>query len=149
MEITGEFRIPASRQQVWEALNDADILRKSIPGCETLERLSATEFNARIVSKIGPVKAKLATRITLSDVNPPDSYTISGAGQGGVTGFAKGSAHVTLLGEGAATVLHYTAHIQVGGKLAQVGSRLLKGTTRKLADEFFGNFAARVADSAA
>lgn len=145
MEITGEFRIPATRQQVWEALNDPDMLRKSIPGCETLEKLSDTEFDAKIVSKVGPVKAKLATRITLSDINAPQSYTIGGVGQGGVAGFAKGKAHVTLKEDGANTLLHYTAHIQVGGKLAHVGSRLLKGTARKLGDEFFGKFARGVA----
>jgi carbon monoxide dehydrogenase subunit G len=148
MEISGEFRIPASRQHVWQALNDPDILRKSIPGCEALEKLSDTEFDAKIVSKIGPVKAKLATRITLSEINPLESYTISGAGQGGVSGFAKGSARVTLRADEGATVLHYSGHIHVGGKLAQVGSRLLKGTTSKLANQFFGNFAARVTDSA-
>ena len=107
MEITGEFRIPASRQHVWQALNDPDILRKSIPGCEALEKVSDTEFDAKIVSKIGPVKAKLATRITLSEINPLESYTISGAGQGGVSGFAKGSARVTLSTDEGATVLHF------------------------------------------
>jgi carbon monoxide dehydrogenase subunit G len=144
MEITGEFSIPAPRQQVWEALNDPDMLRQSIPGCETLKRLSDTEFDARIVSKIGPVKAKFATRITLSDIEAPQSYTIGGIGQGGVAGFAKGEAHVILRENGASTVLHYSAHIQVGGKLAHVGSRLLKGTVRKLSDEFFGKFARSV-----
>ena len=141
MDLKGEFRIPASRQQVWEALNDADTLRASIPGCQSLEKLSDTDFNARVLSKIGPVKAKFATKITLSNLKPPVSYTLSGQGQGGVAGFAKGSADVTLLEENSETVLRYSARVQVGGKLAQVGSRLLKGSARKLAEEFFGNFA--------
>lgn len=144
MDLTGEFRIPASRQQVWEALNDPDTLRASIPGCQSLDKVSDTEFNAKMLSKVGPVKAKFATKITLSNLNPPQSYTLSGQGQGGVAGFAKGSADVTLLEEDSETVLHYSARIQVGGKLAQVGSRLLKGTARKLAAEFFGNFAAQL-----
>jgi carbon monoxide dehydrogenase subunit G len=144
MDVMGEFRIPASRQEVWEALNDTDTLRASIPGCQSLERLSDTEFSARVLSKIGPVKAKFATKITLSNLNPPESYTLSGQGQGGVAGFAKGSADVTLLEEDNETILRYSARIQVGGKLAQVGSRLLKGAVRKLAEEFFGNFAGQL-----
>jgi carbon monoxide dehydrogenase subunit G len=144
MDVMGEFRIPASRQEVWEALNDTDTLRASIPGCQSLERLSDTEFSARVLSKIGPVKAKFATKITLSNLNPPESYTLSGQGQGGVAGFAKGSADVTLLEEDNETILRYSARIQVGGKLAPVGSRLLKGAVRKLAEEFFGNFAGQL-----
>ena len=144
MDVTGEVRIPASRQQVWEALNDPDTLRGSIPGCQSLDKLSDTEFSAKVLSKIGPVKAKFATKITLSNLKPPESYTLSGQGQGGVAGFAKGSADVTLVEENSETLLRYSARIQVGGKLAQVGSRLLKGSVSKLAEQFFGKFAAKL-----
>ena len=144
MDVTGEVRIPASRQQVWEALNDPDTLRGSIPGCQSLDKLSDTEFSAKVLSKIGPVKAKFATKITLSNLKPPESYTLSGQGQGGVAGFAKGSADVTLVEENSETLLRYSARIQVGGKLAQVGSRLLKGSVSKLAEQVFGKFAAKL-----
>ncbi|MFQ6022164.1 MAG: carbon monoxide dehydrogenase subunit G [Acidiferrobacterales bacterium] len=144
MDMTGEFRIPAPRQQVWEALNDPETLKQCIPGCESMEKISDTEFAAKMLSKVGPVKARFVTRLTLSNLNPPTSYTIAGEGQGGVAGFAKGSADVTLEDEGPETVLRYAAQFQAGGKLAQVGSRLLGGTARKLADDFFGAFAARL-----
>ncbi len=139
MDVTGEFRIPVRRKRVWEALNDPQILQACIPGCESMERVSATEFAAAMKSKIGPVKARFATKIELSNLNPPESYTISGQGQGGVAGFAKGSADVLLAEEDDETVLQYVARVQVGGKLAQVGSRLLSGAAQKLADEFFDN----------
>ncbi|MFQ5936480.1 MAG: carbon monoxide dehydrogenase subunit G [Acidiferrobacterales bacterium] len=144
MDITGEFRIPASRQRVWNALNDPDALRASIPGCQSIEKLSDTQFAAKMLSKVGPVKAKFNTKLTLSKLNPPESYTLTGEGQGGVAGFAKGGADVTLSEDGTQTVLHYSARVQVGGKLAQVGSRLLDGTARKLADEFFTNLVAHL-----
>lgn len=149
MDITGEHTIPASRQAVWEALNDPDVLRECVPGCEELEKVSDTEFNAKVRAKIGPVKANFKTRIQLQDLNPPESYTISGEGQGGAAGFAKGAADVNLEDSGEETILRYSARIQSGGRLAQVGSRLLAGTTRKLANEFFSAFAAHMNPEAA
>jgi carbon monoxide dehydrogenase subunit G len=142
MEMTGEYRIPAARETVWRALNDPEILRQSIPGCETVDKVSDTEFTARVAVAVGPVKAKFNGKVALSDMKPPESYTISGEGQGGVAGFGKGSASVRLEAEGpAATVLRYSAQASVGGKLAQIGTRLVDATARKLAEEFFGRFA--------
>jgi uncharacterized protein len=149
MEMTGEFRIPAPRQRVWEALNDPEILKQSIPGCQTLEKVSDTEFNGKVVASVGPVRATFGGKVTLSDLDPPQSYTISGEGSGGVAGFAKGGAKVNLAEDGGATVLHYEVQAQVGGKLAQVGSRLIDGVARKMASDFFGRFAAAVAPAAA
>src|SRR6266436_2499754 len=145
MEMTGEFRIPAPRQRVWEALNDPEILKQSIPGCQTLEKVSDTEFNGKVVASVGPVRATFGGKVTLSDLDPPQSYTISGEGSGGVAGFAKGGAKVELTEDGGATVLHYAVQAQVGGKLAQIGSRLIDGVARKMANDFFGRFAAAVA----
>jgi uncharacterized protein len=144
MEMSGEYRISAPRARVWEALNDADILKQCIPGCESIEKISPTEFNAKVVAKVGPVKATFTGAVTLSDLVPPTSYKISGEGKGGAAGFAKGGAAVTLEEAGAETVLRYTAQGNVGGKLAQIGSRLIDGTAKKLANEFFGKFAATV-----
>lgn len=141
MDMTGELRLPVPREKVWEALNDPEILKECIPGCESLERISDSEFNAKMLSKVGPVKAKFATKLTISEPKPPVSYTISGEGKGGAAGFAKGGAEVSLDEDGTETVLRYSAKIQVGGKLAQVGSRLIDGTARKMADDFFGRFA--------
>jgi len=145
MEMTGEFRIPAPRQRVWEALNDPEILKQSIPGCQALEKVSDTEFNGKVVASVGPVRATFGGKVMLSDLDPPQSYTISGEGNGGVAGFAKGGAKVNLAEDGGATVLHYEVQAQVGGKLAQVGSRLIDGVARKMASDFFGRFAAAVA----
>ena len=145
MDISGEFDIPASRQQVWKALNDPDILAQCIPGCESIERVSDTELTANMRAKIGPVKARFVSGIVLSNLNPPESYTISGEGKGGPAGFGKGSADVTLDENGGGTTLRYTASLQVGGKLAQVGSRLVGGAARKIADDFFGKFVEVVA----
>src|SRR6266446_4536354 len=131
MEMTGEFRIPAPRQRVWEALNDPEILKQSIPGCQTLERVSDTEFDGKVVASVGPVRATFGGKVRLSDLDPPQSYTINGEGSGGVAGFAKGGAKVNLAEDGGATVLHYEVRAQVGGKLAQVGSRLIDGVARK------------------
>jgi uncharacterized protein len=141
MDMTGEYRIPAPREKVWAALNDPETLRASLPGCESLEKVSATQFVATVVAKVGPVKAKFNGNVELSNLNPPESYTIAGEGKGGAAGFAKGSADVRLAEEAAeVTVLAYTARADVGGKLAQLGSRLIDGTARKMADEFFENF---------
>ena len=140
MEMTGEYRIPASRDQVWAALNDPETLKASLPGCESLEKVSEREFVATVVAKVGPVKAKFNGNVTLSNLDPPQGYTISGEGKGGAAGFAKGGADVRLTEDGGATVLAYTAKADVGGKLAQLGSRLIDGTAKKMADEFFENF---------
>ncbi|NIM28200.1 MAG: carbon monoxide dehydrogenase [Gammaproteobacteria bacterium] len=140
MDINGEFEIATSRQQVWEALNDPDMLARCIPGCESIERESDTELLAKIKARIGPVKARFESRIVLSNLNPPESYTISGEGRGGPAGFGKGSADVTLSESNGNTTLRYTATLQVGGKLAQVGSRLVGGAAKKIADDFFGKF---------
>ena len=145
MDLRGEYRIPADREAVWKALNDPDVLKACIPGCESLEMASPTELAATVVTKIGPVKAKFNGVVTLENLNPPESYTISGEGKGGAAGFAKGGADVHLSAEGAETVLNYEAKAQVGGKLAQLGSRLIDSTAKKLADEFFGNFSETVA----
>jgi carbon monoxide dehydrogenase subunit G len=140
MEMHGELRIPAPREQVWEKLNDPETLKTCIPGCESVERVSDTEFTAKVVARVGPVKASFTGRVTLTDLNPPAGYTITGEGTGGVAGFAKGSAKVALDEAGGETVLRYGVQAQVGGKLAQIGSRLIDATSRKMADEFFGKF---------
>jgi carbon monoxide dehydrogenase subunit G len=145
MDMTGEYRIPAPRAQVWAALNDPETLKASLPGCQSLEKLSDREFAATVVAKVGPVQAKFNGNVTLSNLNPPESYTISGEGKGGAAGFAKGGADVRLIEEGEVTVLTYTAKADVGGKLAQLGSRLIDGTAKKMADEFFNNFSQQVA----
>jgi carbon monoxide dehydrogenase subunit G len=145
MEMTGEFRIPAPRQRVWEGLNDPEVLKQCIPGCQTLEKVSDTELNGRVVASVGPVRATFSGKVTLSDLDPPQGYTISGEGSGGVAGFARGGAKVNLTEDGAATVLTYAVQAQVGGKLAQVGSRLIDGVARKMAGDFFGSFAAAMA----
>jgi carbon monoxide dehydrogenase subunit G len=141
MDMSGEYRIPAARQKVWEALNDPDVLKASIPGCQSLEKVGDDQFNARVTAKVGPVKSTFNGSVTLSNINAPESYTISGEGKGGAAGFAKGGADVRLREEGPEeTVLTYTAKADVGGKLAQLGSRLIDGTSKKMADEFFSNF---------
>jgi carbon monoxide dehydrogenase subunit G len=146
MEMTGEFRIPAPRERVWQGLNDPEILKQAIPGCQTIEKVSDTEFTAKVVAKVGPVKATFGGKVNLTDLDPPKAYTISGEGTGGVAGFAKGSAKVHLDADGSeATMLHYEVQAHVGGKLAQIGSRLIDATSRKMADDFFARFAAVVA----
>jgi carbon monoxide dehydrogenase subunit G len=145
MDMTGQYRISAPREQVWAALNDPATLKASLPGCQSLEKVSDREFAAVVLAKVGPVQAKFNGNVTLSNLNPPESYTISGEGKGGAAGFAKGGADVTLIEEGEVTVLAYTARADVGGKLAQLGSRLIDGTAKKMADEFFDNFSRQVA----
>jgi hypothetical protein len=144
MDISGEYRIPARREEVWAALNDPAILAACIPGCESLEKISDDKMNARVKAKIGPVSATFSGTVTLSNVRPPTGYTISGEGKGGAAGFAKGGADVSLEEGGGDTILRYTAKAQVGGKLAQVGSRLVESSTKRLADEFFNAFAAKL-----
>ena len=151
MDMTGEHTIPASRLTVWEALNNPEILRQCIAGCEEIEKTTPTEWAAKVVAKVGPVKAKFAGKVTLSDLDPPNGYTITGEGTGGAAGFAKGGAKVRLadMPDGAGTVLAYTVQAQVGGKLAQIGSRLIDSTARKYADDFFVRFAEIVGSGAA
>ena len=144
MEMQGERRIPAPRQIVWELLNDPETLKQCIPGCESVDKVSDTEFTAKVRAKVGPVSARFSGKVTLSDLDPPSGYTISGEGTGGVAGFAKGSAKVALEEDGGETVMRYGVQAQVGGKLAQIGSRLVDGTARKLANQFFDRFAAAV-----
>ncbi|MCA8908037.1 MAG: carbon monoxide dehydrogenase [Rhodospirillaceae bacterium] len=141
MDIAGEYLIQAPRPQVWEALNDPEVLKQCIPGCESIEKTSDTTLAAKVTAKIGPVKAKFTGEVTLSNMNPPESYTITGEGKGGPAGFAKGGADVHLVEEsGDTTRLSYKVHANVGGKIAQLGARLVQGTARKMADEFFGRF---------
>ncbi|HEX6960017.1 MAG TPA: carbon monoxide dehydrogenase subunit G [Ferrovibrio sp.] len=142
MELTGEQIIPAPREKVWAALNDPDILRQCIPGCETVTKTSDTDFEAAVQVKVGPVKAKFKGKVTLSDLDPPNSCTISGEAQGGVAaGFGKGGAKVQLSdADGGATRLTYQAQAQVGGKLAQIGARLVDGVAAKMAEDFFAKF---------
>ncbi len=140
MEITGEYQIDSGRQAVWQALNDAEMLQQCIPGCESLEKVSETEFNALVVAAIGPVRARFKTKLSLKDLKPPESYRLVGESKGGVAGFGRGSASVFLEEKDGGTLLRYEADFKVGGKLAQVGSRLVLGATRKMADEFFGAF---------
>ncbi|MCX8231927.1 MAG: carbon monoxide dehydrogenase subunit G [Alphaproteobacteria bacterium] len=144
MDMKGEYRISASQQAVWEALNDPETLKACIPGCETIEKTSDTEMTATVKAKVGPVSAKFKGKVTLSDLNPPNSYRISGEGQGGPAGFGKGGANVTLEQDGSDTILRYDAKAQVGGKLAQIGARLVDGAAKKIANEFFSNFANHV-----
>ncbi len=140
MEMTGEYLIEAPRETVWAALNDVDVLRACIPGCKELEQTSDTTMEAKVTQKIGPVKATFTGAVELVNIDAPNGYTIQGEGKGGVAGFAKGSADVSLTEEPEGTRLVYTAHAQVGGKLAQLGSRLINSTAKKVADQFFANF---------
>lgn len=146
MDMAGEYHLPAGRATVWAALNDTGMLHRCIPGCEELERLSDTELAAKVKVKIGPVSARFAGRVTLSDIDAPNGYRISGEGQGGAAGFGKGGALVTLEeADDGGTLLKYRAEATVGGKLAQIGSRLVQGAARKLADDFFAAFAQAMA----
>lgn len=149
MIIEGEERIEAPVQKVWEALNDPEILRECIPGCESLDKKSDTEMAAVVSLKIGPIKARFNGEVQLVNLNPPHSYTIQGEGKGGIAGFAKGGADVSLKEDGNATILTYAAKADVGGKMAQLGSRLITSTSKKLAGEFFSNFNAKVSGSRA
>jgi hypothetical protein len=145
MDMNDSQRIEAPREVVWAALNDPDVLKACIPGCESINKLSDTEMEATVVLKIGPVKASFGGKVSFSNIDPPNGYTISGEGQGGVAGHARGGADVRLEADGEATILHYDVKAEVGGKIAQLGSRLIDSTAKKLAGEFFSNFAAEVA----
>jgi carbon monoxide dehydrogenase subunit G len=149
VQMNDSQRIPASKEKVWAALNDPDILKQCIPGCQALDMTSPTEMTATVVFKVGPVKATFGGKVTLSDLDPPNSYRISGEGSGGVAGFAKGGAAVRLESESAeVTILHYAVNAQIGGKLAQLGGRLIDSTAKKLAGEFFTAFGAVVGGEA-
>jgi uncharacterized protein len=145
MVMNGEVQLSAPRELVWAKLNDTDALKASIPGCETLEKLSDTEFQAVATNKVGPVKARFKGKVRLSDLDPPNGYRISGEGDGGVAGFAKGGATVALTEKDGGTLLTYNVEAQIGGKLAQLGQRLVNGAAKKLADQFFVKFAAQFA----
>jgi carbon monoxide dehydrogenase subunit G len=145
MELASQQRLPVDQATAWAALNDADILKAAIPGCEAVEKVSDTEYTVAMTAAIGPVKAKFKGRLTLSDVVAPTSYTLQFDGQGGPAGFGKGSAQVELVPEGDETVLKYAVKAQVGGRMAQVGQRLIDGAARKMADDFFVAFGAELA----
>ena len=145
MTMNGEVQLNASRDVVWAKLNDAEVLKASIPGCEQLDKTSDTEFQAIAVTKIGPVKAKWKGKVQLTDLDPPNGYKISGEGEGGIAGFAKGGAVVALSDKDGGTLLTYNVEAQIGGKLAQLGQRLIAGAAKKMADDFFAKFAAAVA----
>jgi carbon monoxide dehydrogenase subunit G len=140
VDMSGEEHIAAPVQKVWEALNDPAVLKACIPGCDSLEKVSDTELTAVVSLKIGPIKAKFNGQIELKNLKPPHSYTISGEGKGGVAGFAKGGADVVLKPDGDSTLLSYTARADVGGKIAQLGGRLIQSSSKKLAGEFFSKF---------
>ena len=141
MELNDTITIPAGREVVWQALNDVEVLRQCIPGCEELTQDNPTNMAAKVTLKVGPIKAKFAGEVTLSDINAPEGYVLSGEGKGGVAGFAKGSATVRLEEVSSdETILHYDASADVGGKIAQLGSRLLDSTAKKLAKKFFDDF---------
>ncbi len=140
MEQVGEYRITATREEVWAALNDAEILGRCIAGCQEVNKVDDQHFDVKVKAKVGPVSAVFQAALELMDLQPPESYVIQGNVKGGAAGFAKGSASVALCEDGAATVLSYQVNANVGGKLAQVGSRLVDGAARKMADDFFAAF---------
>ena len=148
MDMSGERRIHAPRQKVWEALNDPEVLKACIPGCETMERVGDNELKATAAIKIGPISAKFGGKVTLSDIDPPNGYTITGEGQGGVAGFAKGGASVHLTDIDGGTLLTYDVKAQVGGKIAQLGARLIDASAKQMSDAFFDRFTARLAPAA-
>ena len=148
MDMSGEYRISAPRQVVWDALNDPEVLKQAIAGCEELERNEDGGFSAKVRAKVGPVSARFAGKVSIVDPDPPNGYRIEGEGTGGAAGFAKGGANVALAEDGGDTVLTYEANASVGGKLAQIGSRLIDGTAKKMADDFFAKFSEIVAERA-
>ena len=144
MKMNGEFRVPTDRETVWRALNDPEVLKECLPGCQEIEKTSDTEMSATLAIKVGPVKATFKGGVTFSDIDPPNGYTLSGQGQGGTAGFASGEAKVRLVEENGATVLQYECDAKVGGKLAQIGSRLIDSTAKKLAKQFFDSLAEKL-----
>jgi carbon monoxide dehydrogenase subunit G len=148
MEMKGEQLVPASQQATWAALNDPEVLKACVPGCESITPAGENVYEVLMVARVGPVSAKFKGKLTLSDINPPQSYSISFEGQGGAAGFAKGGAHVSLFFENDQTKLVYEVKANVGGKLAQIGSRLVDAAARKVADDFFKNFNGKMASLA-
>lgn len=148
MRFEGDYLVPAAPDVVWAGLNDPEVLRRSIPGCESMERTGAREFTATVVARVGPVAATFRGKVELADLDPPVSYTLRGRGQGGPAGFARGEARITLAPEGEGTRLRYVADADIGGKLASVGGRLIQGVAKKTADDFFAGFS-RVVTGAA
>jgi uncharacterized protein len=145
MEMTGEQLIPVPQEKVWQGLNDPEVLKACIAGCESIDRVSDNEYKLVIVAAVGPVRAKFTGKLMLADLNPPNSYSLSFEGSGGAAGFGKGGAQVSLKTEGSSTRLSYSAKASVGGKLAQVGSRLIDGVAKKMADDFFTAFNEKLA----
>jgi hypothetical protein len=148
MQQAGEYRIGAPRDEVWRALNDPAILARCIEGCQSMNRVSDSAFEATIRAKVGPVSATFKADVNLTDVDPPNSYALNASAKGGAAGFGKGVARVKLVDDGGATMLRYEVEGSVGGKLAQVGQRLIDGAARKMADDFFGTFGSLVAPGA-
>ena len=144
MTMSGEVQLPAKRDDVWAKLNDPEVLKACVPGCEQLDKVSDTEFQAIASIKVGPVKARWKGKVRLSDLDPPNGYKISGEGEGGVAGFAKGNAVVGLTDKDGGTLLTYNVDAQIGGKLAQLGQRLINSAAKKTADDFFAKFAKAV-----
>ena len=144
MEMRGEYQISADRQTVWDALNEPEVLRDCLEGCESFDRVSDSDFKARITTKVGPIKTTFACSIQLTDIDPPNAYTISGQGNGGASGFARGSIKVSLSESEGATVLGYAVDASLRGKIGQMGSRVVNSVARSMADKFFGNFMAIV-----
>jgi len=140
MDMSGEQLISASRDAVWKALNDPAVLQMCVPGCDQMEQTSETKLNARAAIKVGPIKAKFAGKIMLTDMNPPTSYAINFEGQGGIAGFAKGGARVSLTEAEGGTLLKYESTAKIGGKIAQLGARLIESTAKSMADQFFAKF---------
>lgn len=147
MEFKGRYLIPASPQKVWNSLNDPQVLRQCVPGCQRMDKTDDTHFAAAAVLKVGPVKATFNANIALENLDPPRRCILKGEGQGGVAGFARGEAEVVLTPEEGGTALAYTAQAQIGGKLAQIGQRLIDGAAKQIADDFFVRFAAAVAST--
>jgi len=147
MEMSEQRTIPAPRGQVWQALNEPDMLKEAMPGCDSFEAIGDDQYLAQITAKVGPVKARFKFKISLQDVNPPQGYTLNGEGRGGAAGFSKGSATVDLQEVEEGTILSYQVTAKVGGKLAQLGARLIDGAAKKMADAFFENFVALVSDA--
>ena len=145
MDMTGERQLPATREQVWRALNDPETLRACIPGCRTLEPVGPDSYRAVAAVKLGPVAANFTGTVALLDIVAPESYRIEGSAQGGAAGFAKGGATVTLVEDGAATLLRFAVKAEIGGKIAQLGARLIDASAKQLADQFFDNITAHVA----
>ena len=144
MEMKGEQLIPAPQKTVWAALNDPEVLKACVPGCESITSTGENEYQVLMVARVGPVSAKFKGKLTLSDIKPPDSYSLAFEGQGGAAGFAKGGAQVRLEPQGLLTKLSYDVKANVGGKLAQIGSRLVDAAAKKVADDFFRNFNEKV-----